>query len=90
MSKTVNIEIFTAPNCNRCGRAVSLVQSLAQEPGNDWIAWRRVDVVAELDYAVAMGVRATPAIAIDGKLMFTARPTHDKLYLTLQQHLSES
>jgi len=84
MSKTVNIEIFTAFNCNKCGRAVTLVQSLAQEPGNDWIQWRQVDVVAELDYAVSMGVRATPAIAIAGKLVFTALPARDRLLQTLQ------
>jgi len=84
MIKTVNVEIFTASHCNKCGRAVTLVKSLAQEPGNDWIQWRRVDVVTELDYAVALGVRATPAIAIDGELVFTALPARDKLFQTLQ------
>jgi len=85
MSKIVNIEIFTASHCNQCGRAVELVQSLAEAPGNDWIQWRRVDVVAELDYAVALGVRATPAIAIDGELVFIALPARDKLFQTLHK-----
>lgn len=89
VSKPINVEIFTAPNCNRCGRAVTLVQSVAEELG-DGIQWRRVDVIAELDYAVATGVLATPAIAIDGNLVFTSLPTRDKLYRTLQQHLTES
>ncbi|MDT8383241.1 MAG: thioredoxin family protein [Gammaproteobacteria bacterium] len=84
MSKTSNIEIFTASQCNQCSRAVTLVQSVMEEIGNDWIQWCRVDVVAELDYAVSMGVRATPAIAIDGKLVFTALPARDKLLQTLQ------
>ncbi|MDT8385739.1 MAG: thioredoxin family protein [Gammaproteobacteria bacterium] len=85
MTKVINVEIFTAPNCNQCGRAVTLVQSVVEEIGNDRIQWRRVDVVAELDHAVAMGVRATPAIAIDGKLVFTALPRKQRLRQALRQ-----
>ena len=79
MNGKTNVEIFTAPGCHKCGRSVALVESLHYELGGGAFDWRRVDVVAELDYAVEMGVRATPGITIDGRLVFTAQPTREKL-----------
>ena len=66
-------------SCNKCGRSAALLESLHHELGSESFDWRRVDVVAELDYAVEMGVRATPGIAIDGRLVFTAQPSREKL-----------
>ncbi len=82
--KTI-VEIFTAPGCIRCGRSVTLVETLHHELGSESFDWRRVDVVAELDYAVKLGVRATPGIAIDGRLLFTAQPTKTQLRAAIQQ-----
>jgi len=75
----IKVEVFSSPGCSKCGRCVALVESLQAELGHDAFRWRRVDVVAELDYAVELGVRATPAIAIDGRLVFTAQPSRQKL-----------
>ncbi len=80
-----HVEIFVAPGCNRCGRSVELVASLHRELGSGSFAWRRVDVVAELDRAVALGVRATPSIAIDGRLVFTTQPSREKLRVAILQ-----
>ncbi len=71
----ISIEIFCAPNCNRCGKAVELVKQIAEEMDNTNIQWQKLNVVDNIDYAVALGVRATPAIAINGKLEFTATPS---------------
>jgi len=92
---TVNIEIFCAPNCNRCGRAVVLVeetiQEIAQETSKDHqidkIKYHKINIVEEIDYAVELGIRATPAIVINGKLEFTATPDKKSLKLLIQQYL---
>lgn len=89
MNKAVNVEIFTAPGCNKCGRAVTRVKDVASELGDEKIQWRRVDVVDELDYAVEMGIRATPGIAINGVLVFTAMPSANTLREAIQSQLAK-
>jgi len=83
----ISIEIFSAPNCNRCGKGKILVAELVAELAAD-ISWRVVDVVEELDYAVDLGVLATPAIAIDGKLVFASLPSKKKLREVLLQRVA--
>ncbi|MCU7959902.1 MAG: thioredoxin family protein [gamma proteobacterium symbiont of Bathyaustriella thionipta] len=87
---SILLELFSAPGCRQCARALeSLEAILADWPDTD-IVWRQVNILEELDYTVACGVLATPAIAIDGKLVFTALPSAQKLRQTLQQHLRAS
>ena len=85
MNGKTSVEIFIAPGCTKCGYSVALVKSLHHELGSETFDWRWVDVVAELDYAVKMGVRATPGIAIDGRLLFTAQPTKAELRAAIRQ-----
>lgn len=82
------IEIFTAPNCNRCGRAVTLIEEIITEMAIDNVQCRKVDVLENIDYAVQLGILATPAIVINGKLIFTSLPTKAKLLTTLQDYLN--
>ncbi len=74
----MKIEIFSAPNCSRCGKARILVEELIAELSSG-LTYRMVNVVEDLDYAVALGVLATPAIAVDGKLIFTGLPSKNEL-----------
>jgi len=85
---TLCLEIFTAPGCNRCGRALELAQRLSEEPGNQRLSWRRVDVVEELDYAVQRGIRFTPAFVLDGKLLFRGMPAEQPLRDTVLKQLA--
>ncbi len=85
MSNRTQVEIFVAPGCNKCGRSIALIEALhAKTPGISF-DWRVVDVVTELDYAVEIGIRATPGIAINGRLVFTAQPNREKLRNAIQQ-----
>ena len=79
----ISIEIFCAPNCNRCGRTVSLVQEVVEALNNELVDWRKVDIVEELDYAVELGIRATPSIVINHQLIFTASPDKQTLKQTI-------
>jgi len=84
VKKKINVEVFVSPNCDKCASAVALVTSLIEEPN---IQWRKVDVVAELDYAVELGVRATPSIAINGQLIFTGLPAKNKLWHAMTREM---
>ena len=55
---------------------------------DDRLEWRTVEVLDEIDYAVAVGVLSTPAIAIDGELVFSSLPTKKKLQSELNKRLS--
>ena len=85
----VLVEVFASPNCNRCGKASRLVATIVNKLGNEHIQWREINVLENIDYAVQLGVMATPAIAINGKLEFTSLPDRDKLSATLQDYISD-
>jgi len=65
-----------------------MVAQLLEEPGLETISWREIDVVAELDYAVAVGVLATPSISIGGVLIFSALPSKQQLRNAIHDYLS--
>ncbi len=71
----VRVEIFTAPACNRCTNAKAQLQQLIQELGPERFDYREVNIIDEIDYAVALGVLKASAIAIDGTLAFATLPT---------------
>jgi len=75
----INIEIFSAPGCNKCGKAFQLAEKILKELNDESISLRLVNIVDELDYAVDLGIRATPGIAINGVLVFTAMPDAEAL-----------
>ncbi|HEC18345.1 MAG TPA: thioredoxin family protein [Gammaproteobacteria bacterium] len=84
----IKVEVFSSPGCSKCSHAKSVLQKLAEEIGGDAIQWREVNILDELDYAVALGVLSTPAIAIDGELVFGSLPTAIKLRTELERRLS--
>ncbi len=83
----VNVEIFSSPGCTKCGRAKEVLRRLAGELGPDRIQWREVDVLEELDYAVDTGVLSTPAIVMDGELVFSGLPSARRLRQELERRL---
>lgn len=74
--------MFSSPGCGKCGHARDVLRGLAAELGG--IEWREVNVLEEMDYAVALGVLSTPAIAIDGELAFSGLPSAAKLRAALE------
>jgi len=86
---SVDIEVFTSTVCSNCQRASRMVEQLLNDPGFESITWREVDVVEEIDYAVAFGVLVTPSIAIGGELLFTALPSKQQLRSAIQSYLAD-
>ena len=85
--KAIQVEVFSSPGCNRCGQVFDILRTITRELGADRIAWRKVNVLDELDYAVGLGVLSMPAIAIDGELVFKRHPSARKLREALETRL---
>lgn len=81
------VEVFSSPGCGKCGHAKELLKKIVAEIGAGKIEWREVNVLDEMDYAVRLGVLSTPAIAVDGELVFASLPSAKKLRQTLEQRL---
>lgn len=87
---TIRVEIFSSPGCNRCRQARQVLRKLVEEMGGGRITWRGVDVLDEMEYTVSVGVLSTPAIAIDGELVFTGLPSPARLRAELERRLAGS
>ena len=86
--KTVKVELITADFCSRCAGARTALVRAIEDLGQERFELRLLDVLEEIDHAVALGVLATPAIAVDGELVHPARPTVDKFRVILRDHLA--
>jgi len=85
----LKVEVFSSPGCGKCGHAKDILKKIAAELGGGCIEWREVNVLDELDYAVRLGVLSTPAIAVNGELVFSALPSVKKLRQTLERRLQQ-
>lgn len=87
---TVIVEVLTASGCGHCQKARALVKETIAELGDHQVQYREINVVEEIDYAVRLGLLSTPAIALDGKLVFPAPPSKAKLRQAILDRLGES
>lgn len=85
---SLKVEVFTVPWCPKCASAGQKLTKLVTELDDDTVTLRFVDVVEELDYATALGIVSTPAVAISGKLVFSGLPADSELRRTLLDHLT--
>lgn len=86
----LKVEVFSSPGCTKCGQAKDVLRKVVEEVGSGRIQWREVNVLDEMDYAVKLGVLSTPAIAMNGRLVFTALPSAKKLRATLEAEMRKS
>lgn len=81
---TVKIEVIAAPGCKKCASAQGELHAVAASVlGEGRLAWREVNVLEELDYAVLLGVLSMPAIAVNGELTFPSLPTPEQFRAAL-------
>ncbi|MDM8215995.1 thioredoxin family protein [Desulfovibrio piger] len=57
------------PGCAKCKEAEDIVRTAVRDAGSD----ARVEKVTDLREMMALGVMATPAVVIDGKIKCTGR-----------------
>ena len=82
------IEVFSAPGCSKCAETREALRAVAEALGQDRVTWRDLNVLEAMDHAVELGVVNPPSIAIDGKLVFPALPTPEKLRRELLKRLA--
>lgn len=86
----IKVEVFSSPGCGKCTQAKMVLKAIADEIGHDKITWRDVNILEEMDYAVELGVMSSPAIAINGKLIFSSLPSAAKLRAALDKQLAHT
>ncbi len=85
---SIEIEVFSSPGCGKCGHAKDVLRKLVEDMDTGQIHWREVNILEEMDHAVELGVMSTPAIAIDGELVFTGLPSVKKMRKVLEARLA--
>jgi thioredoxin 1 len=86
--KPIAVEVFSSPGCAKCTHAKSMLRGIAAELGSTRVVWREVDILAETERAIELGVLAAPAVAIDGVLVFPSLPRPDRLRAELVRRLA--
>jgi len=84
----IKVDVFSSPGCSKCSHTKEILRKLVEELGGDAIQWREVNILDELDHAVQLGVLSTPAISINGELVFSSLPSVNKLRTELLAHLA--
>ncbi len=83
----LKVEVFSSPGCGKCAQAKAVLRAVAEALGPDKVTWREVNILEEIDYAVELGVMSSPAVAIDGQLVFSSLPSAGKLRAELGKRL---
>lgn len=87
IQQTVVVEVLTASGCSRCQQARALAREVIAELGDRRIHYREINVLEEIDYAVQLGVLSTPAIALNGELVFSTPPSRARLHQAILERL---
>ena len=82
MKKSISVELFFTAGCSKCAGARDVLRKAAQSLA--LVEWNEIDVAQNPNRAVDVGIVSTPAIAIDGKLVFPSMPTASELRTAIE------
>lgn len=77
------VKVFVLQGCARCLAGLDELRTIASSYGNDAVRWNELDLLANIDQAVQLGILSAPAIVINGQLAFSALPTPEQLRAAL-------
>ncbi len=80
--RAVSVEFFFAGGCENCVKARKALRKAAESTAG--VVWKEIDIGQNPHQAVDMGVVTTPAVAIDGRLVFKSAPSPAELKSALQ------
>ena len=86
IKKAVSLEFFFAGGCSHCVQAREVLRDAAFSTAQ--VQWTEIDIGKNPHRAVDMGVVATPAVAIDGKLVFKSAPTVPELREAIKSRIA--
>lgn len=69
---TGSVELFLSPYCRCSTSARRQIRNLVRKSRPD-VEWSEVNVLDDLERAVARGVRSTPAIAVNGHVVTSGK-----------------
>lgn len=75
--KKVLIEVVNSPGCTKCKAALDVIKKFAQN--KEGIEIRELNALTQAERIVELGVMMTPAVAINGKLVFSWIPRPEEL-----------
>ena len=88
MRTAIFVELLFAGGCAKCAEARHALREAAQSaPG---VEWKEVDIAKDPGRAAELGVLSTPALAIDGELVFPTLPTASKLRDAVRARLQKA
>ncbi len=81
------IEVFVLPGCSQCSTGLDALKEVADSFGPGACLWQVRNLLENIDQAVRLGILSTPAMALDGKLVFTSLPSPQQLRTELSRHV---
>lgn len=83
MAMITTVELFVSPYCRCSTETRDRVRDIVQESTPE-AAWSETNVLDELERAVSCGIRTTPAIAVDGRVVTSGNLDLDALCKALE------
>lgn len=83
----MKVEVFHADGCGKCDASMRELKEVVLAAFPIAAAWSEIDIVKNIDYAVALGVLTVPAVAIDGMLVFAKLPSAQQLVSELKTRI---
>lgn len=71
--KTIQVELFFTGGCSKCAEFRDALREAAESTA--MVEWKEIDIGKNPHRAVDVGVISTPALAIDGTLVFKSFPS---------------
>ena len=84
----IKVEVFALSGCNQCSAGLDVLKQVVQTFDPHSFSWHELDLLANIDQAVQLGILSTPAIAINGRLAFSSLPSAQQLQAELAKHTS--
>lgn len=87
-ARKLSVEFFYAAGCSKCAASRDALREAAQAAGP--VEWQEIDIARNPHRAVDAGVVSTPAVSIDGELVFKAMPSAAELRKAIQARKAAS
>lgn len=82
----IKVEVFSLPGCSQCSASLDALKQVVQTFYPHAFSWHELDLLTHIDEAVQLGILTSPAIAINGRLAFSALPSPTQLQAELAKH----
>jgi hypothetical protein len=83
MAMSATVELFVSPYCRCSTETRDRIRDIVRESMPE-AAWSEIDVLDELERSVSRGIRTTPAIAVNGRVVTSGNLDLDALRKALE------